>query len=132
MLTKIYSVIEFFLAFVTKAYNSRLNTLPEPKDAKGYFERGNDFLNKGEILKAINDLDEAVHLNPQFGRAYYNRGLAKNKLGQYKKAVEDFDKAIGTNPLPPPIKIQNFTIIEGLPKTSLENTRKQLRILTKQ
>ncbi len=102
-----------YCIIVSKGYNfqiinmDRSNTLPEPRDAKGYFERGKDFLNKGEILKAIDDLDEAVHLNPQFAIAYYHRGLAKNELGQYKKAIEDFDKAIGSN-FPPPSRYRNL------------------------
>ncbi len=108
----------------------RLNTLSEPKDAKGYFERGNAFLNKGEVVKAIDDLDEAIHLNPRFTRAYYNRGIAKNELGKYKEAIKDLYQAIGTNS--PPLKIQSSTIVEGLAKLNLGNTRKRSRTLTKQ
>ncbi len=111
----------------------RSNTLSEPKDAKGYFERGNAFLDKGEVLKAIDDLDEAIHLNPQFARAYFNRGLAKNELGRYKESIEDFYKAIGTNPPPSPIKMQGFTIVElnivqgeSLSKTNLGKRSKTL------
>jgi tetratricopeptide (TPR) repeat protein len=44
--------------------------------------------------KAIEYLNNAIKLNPDYVEAYCNRGTAYNNLGQYQRAIEDFSKAI--------------------------------------
>ena len=48
----------------------------EPKDAKGYVQRGNEHAEKGEWDKAIKDFDEALRLDPKYANAIYNRARA--------------------------------------------------------
>jgi len=48
--------------------------------------------------KAIEYLDEAIKLKPNFAGAYNNRGNAYCDLGQYKRAIEDYNVAINLNP----------------------------------
>jgi len=104
----------------------RSNTLSESKDAKGYFERGNNFLSKGDIMQAIGDFDKAIHLGLQFAEAYAGRVITTVKLEKYTKAVEDFNKAIELIR-----KMQRSGTVRDLPKSALNNTKKQLRSLTK-
>ena len=47
---------------------------------------------------AINSLNEAVKLNPDYAEAYYYRGLTYKSLGQREQAFEDYNKAIELNP----------------------------------
>ena len=48
----------------------------------------------GDYLKALNDFDEAIRLNPQFALAYSHRGCVYRKLQEFRKAVSDFTEAI--------------------------------------
>ena len=51
-----------------------------------------------EKSKAVQELDEAIRLNPQDAQAYHKRGVAYGNLGQQLKAIQDFDEAISLNP----------------------------------
>jgi len=48
--------------------------------------------------KAIEYLDEAIKLEPNFSWAYNNRGNVYRDLGQYQRAIEDYDEAIRLKP----------------------------------
>jgi tetratricopeptide (TPR) repeat protein len=48
--------------------------------------------------KAIEYLDEAIKLKPNFAGAYNNRGNAYCDLGQFQRAIEDYNEAIRINP----------------------------------
>lgn len=56
---------------------------------------------KGEPDKAIQDLTEAVRLNPKFAAAYLNRGSAWLDRKDFDKAIKDFDAAIALDPRDP-------------------------------
>ena len=48
--------------------------------------------------KAVDLLDEAVKISPEFGEAYVRRGLAKSELGLYEEAFEDITTGIRLSP----------------------------------
>jgi tetratricopeptide (TPR) repeat protein len=48
--------------------------------------------------KAIEYLNEAIRLKPDYAEAYGNRGIAYVKLGQYQRAIQDYDTAIRLKP----------------------------------
>ena len=48
---------------------------------------------EAQYEQAIQDLDEAIRLNPEDGRAYYNRGISYEEMGKTKEAERDFAKA---------------------------------------
>jgi Flp pilus assembly protein TadD len=48
---------------------------------------------KGDIDKAIADLDEAIRLDPDDANTYQYRGLAYEKKGEKAKAEADFAQA---------------------------------------
>ena len=48
--------------------------------------------------RAIDDLTEAIRLDPKRATAYLNRGAAYNGLGQYEQAIEDLSQAIELDP----------------------------------
>jgi len=48
--------------------------------------------------KAIEDLSQAIRLNPDNAVAYYNRGLTYGDSGQYQRAIEDYSQAIRLDP----------------------------------
>ena len=50
----------------------------------------------GEYQRAIEDLDEAIRLDPQAAIAYNNRSAAYRPLGEYQRAITDYDVAISS------------------------------------
>ena len=48
--------------------------------------------------KAIEYLNNAIKLQPDYSDAYINRGIAYYKLGQYQRAIEDYDEVIRLKP----------------------------------
>jgi len=48
--------------------------------------------------KAIEYLNNAIKLQPNYANAYGNRGIAYHNLEQYQLAIEDFDKAVRLKP----------------------------------
>ncbi len=47
---------------------------------------------------AIEYLNHAIKLQPNYARIYYNRGIAYQNLGQNQKAIEDYTEAIRLKP----------------------------------
>ncbi len=67
--------------------------------------KGDDFyiqaLNKrqqGDLQGAINDLSEAIRLNPKYAFAYALRGTVRHELKDYRGAISDFSEAIRLSP----------------------------------
>jgi tetratricopeptide (TPR) repeat protein len=70
-----------------------------PKDlAIAYSNRGGALSEKGDDEKAIEDLNEAVRLDPQLAMAFNNRGRAWQKKKKYDQAIQDFTTALGIDP----------------------------------
>src|SRR5262245_46066760 len=74
------------------AQTSRANS------AKSYVARGNEWMKKGEIERAIADYDVAIASDSRIADAYYNRGLARRRKGDADGALSDYDRAIELNP----------------------------------
>ena len=66
--------------------------------AEGFYNRGDDYLSSGQSLKAIEEYDEAIRLDPTFALAHTRRGLAYHDLGQYEHAIQEYDEAIRLDP----------------------------------
>ena len=69
-----------------------------PKDAVAYSNRGNAWMQKGELDRAIADYDEAIRLGAEYAQTYSNRGVAWTKKGELDRAIADYDKAIRLDP----------------------------------
>jgi lipoprotein NlpI len=66
--------------------------------AVAFSDRGIAYARKGQYDRAIEDLDQAIRLNPNYAVAFSNRGLAYARKDQYDRALEDLDQAIRLNP----------------------------------
>ena len=60
--------------------------------------RGNAYQSKGDYQRAIQDYDEAIHLNGSFALSYNNRGRAHHLNGDYAQAIKDYGEAIEIDP----------------------------------
>jgi tetratricopeptide (TPR) repeat protein len=58
-----------------------------------YNNRGVAYNGLGDHDRAIEDLTEAIILNPEYAMAYFNRGLAYKAKGDNGSALADFNKA---------------------------------------
>jgi peptidyl-prolyl cis-trans isomerase SurA len=67
-------------------------------EAAAYHARGRGLLREERFPEAIEQLTEAVKLDPFFPEAYNARGFAYLRLKRYKEAIDDFTEAIRLNP----------------------------------
>lgn len=45
-----------------------------------YHSMGNEFFSKGELIKALENYDVAIHLNPQYEKAHVNKAILLSKI----------------------------------------------------
>ncbi len=67
---------------------------PNPTDAKTYYQQGNDYYEKGDYDKAIENYNMAILLNPVFSEAYFNRALSYYQLKNFDKSIADYTKSM--------------------------------------
>jgi tetratricopeptide (TPR) repeat protein len=66
--------------------------------ARAYTWRGTARMHLKEDSQAIDDLSEALRLDPNGSIALYNRGVAYCRKEEYDRALSDFTEAIRLNP----------------------------------
>ncbi|MFH1222168.1 MAG: tetratricopeptide repeat protein, partial [Candidatus Micrarchaeota archaeon] len=71
---------------------------PNPTDAKTYYLLGNEFYEKGDYDRAIENYNMAILLNPVFSEAYFNRALGYYQLKNFDKSISDYAKAAELDP----------------------------------
>jgi tetratricopeptide (TPR) repeat protein len=72
-----------------------------PQNAQLFLERGNLWVDFGELARAIGDYSKALEQaqGPDSRSAiYHQRGLAHSRLGHYPEALDDFAKVIELDP----------------------------------
>jgi SpoVK/Ycf46/Vps4 family AAA+-type ATPase len=74
---------------------------PQLVDAGSYYKIANDYYEKGDYEKAIENYNMAILLNPLFSEAYFNRALSYYQLKNYDKAVADYTEAAELDPKNP-------------------------------
>ena len=67
-------------------------------EANSYFEKGGESIQKKDYISAIDYLEKAISLKPDFAEAYNNIGYAYDGLGEYQKAIGYLEKAISLKP----------------------------------
>ena len=68
--------------------------LLSPELAEAYSNRGMVYLNLGQYERAIQDFDQAIHLQPEHADAYASRALAYICLGMEAEAQQDINRAV--------------------------------------
>jgi lipoprotein NlpI len=69
-----------------------------PKDARGYYLRGNVYATLRKHKDAIADFDKCLELDPKLAGAYRQRGEEHFKLAQIDKSLADFDRFLELQP----------------------------------
>jgi tetratricopeptide (TPR) repeat protein len=63
-----------------------------------YLNKGNQFLEEGNLEEAIAAFRRAIELNPDLSWSHHNLGEALAKLGQFEEAIASYRRAIALNP----------------------------------
>jgi Caspase domain/Tetratricopeptide repeat len=79
-----------------KSLNDRVRL--NPRDAVGFYRRGQLYARYGDFNRAITDLDEAIRLKPDDPEALNNRCWARIMLGDTSKALQDCNSALRLRP----------------------------------
>jgi tetratricopeptide (TPR) repeat protein len=71
-----------------------------PKSLKAtlYYDRGTSYSDACNYEKALEDLNKAIEIAPEYPGAYNNRGNVYKKMKEYDKAIADHTQALGFNP----------------------------------
>ncbi len=77
-----------------REYTHAINRHPQ---AVAYLRRADMHSELGYRLKAGEDYDKALELNPRWGAAYNHRGIHRLSFGNYQGAIADHTKAIELN-----------------------------------
>lgn len=56
------------------------------------------YVNKKELKKALDDINQSIKLNDKYLRAYLRRGDIKMKMGEYESAIFDYNKVKELDP----------------------------------
>lgn len=67
-------------------------------NAKKLYNQAVENSKSGDNTAALNDLNEAIKLVPNYEQAYYSRGRILFRLGDYPGAIADYSQAIKLNP----------------------------------
>lgn len=71
---------------------------PNPVDARMYYQMGNDYYERGDYEKAIENYNTSILLNPIFSEAYFNRALSYYQLKNYDRSITDYTKSADLDP----------------------------------
>lgn len=71
---------------------------PGDNEAMRLNDEGIRFLDAQDLTSALDFLNQAIQVDPNYGIAYSNRGLVKADLGDFEGAAEDYDHAIMLTP----------------------------------
>jgi tetratricopeptide (TPR) repeat protein len=85
----------------TKKFEQQIQQTFQGLTATDWFKKAVALWNGKKYInskKAIEYLDNAIKLNPDYADAYYSRGFAYYDLGQYDPAIRDYNKAIRLQP----------------------------------
>ena len=69
-----------------------------PGTASYHYAQGNYYSDNGDEIKAIENYNKAIELDPKDIYSYNNRGLSYINLGKYESAIADFNKAMELDP----------------------------------
>jgi tetratricopeptide (TPR) repeat protein len=68
------------------------------QQAENYHQQAITKIKQENYLSAIDDLNQAIALNPEYRSAYFNRSQVRYQLGDYQGSIQDLEVTINMNP----------------------------------
>jgi Flp pilus assembly protein TadD len=68
------------------------------QQANAFIKQGKAAYESGDFQQAIQNLTQAIAINPRYAAAYNNRGISYYDLKNYSSAIRDYTQAIAINP----------------------------------
>ena len=68
------------------------------KKENEYLKEASKSISLRKFNQAIEFLNKAIELNPNYIQAYFNRGETYSKIKDYDKAINDYTKVLKLNP----------------------------------
>ncbi len=98
--------------------------------ATAFNNRAGAYFSQGLFEQAIQDLDQAVKLNPNYARAFVHRGRVYRSIGQYDHAIQDFDRAIKLEPNYPHAFVERGSVYsrQGQHKRAIQDFDQAIRL----
>jgi tetratricopeptide (TPR) repeat protein len=87
----------FCMAVATSAVPAHAQGAREAT-AGSYLDRGQSWVRRGELERAIADFNLALEFYPGFAGAYQNRALVRLRKGDLEGALADLDRALNLDP----------------------------------
>lgn len=69
----------------------------DPNSAESHYELGRIYYERGSYMQAVQSLERAKALKPDFVRVYHNLGLAYSAIRENDKAVANFEEGLRRN-----------------------------------
>jgi type IV pilus assembly protein PilF len=116
---RLFALLAAALALAACASKEPAPALPEPlpppkvqevslqRRAELHTDLGAGYYERGQMDTALEELNEAVKLDPNYAKAYNIFGLVYSVLGENAKAEQSFQRALALAPLDPDIR-QNW------------------------
>jgi tetratricopeptide (TPR) repeat protein len=76
-----------------KDFSRAIEIDPGSATAEMYYNLGKNYIQDGDLDKAVTTLTKVVQMQPTHGLGYANRGVAYKEQGEFALAVDDFRKA---------------------------------------
>jgi tetratricopeptide (TPR) repeat protein len=70
----------------------------EPVSAQDFYQRANHWGRQRQYAKALDDLDQAISLQPDYTHAHFNRALTLAHMGRLPEAVTGYTKVLELDP----------------------------------
>jgi len=74
------------------------STIVSSEKAEAFYNRGVIHFQQGDSQGAIEDLNQAIRLNPNNAQAYKMRGIVRSVLGEGQAAITDLTQVIRLHP----------------------------------
>ena len=82
----------------------------DPKDSDAHYMICNIWICLGDYEVALENVNKAIDLNPDFTEAYNSRGIIRGHFREYELALADFNKALTLEPNSPRT-VQNINAV---------------------
>jgi tetratricopeptide (TPR) repeat protein len=70
----------------------------DPKDARGWLDKGNTLYALNKYDEAIKAYDTAIEIDRKYSTAWSNKGVVFGDQGKYNEALQAYDEAVSLDP----------------------------------